>query len=430
MNFGKNCNLGEVDFNTIIGNCNKSDNIIDERRFFYYGVDFVYLGKLYEIISENVTEFRRTSYGNIKYKLVDIIWLVFVCVFAGCTNVKEMYFYAIDNIAFFRLVTPLENGVPSYYTFLRILSRVDPQQIAACREKWLDLLPILPFEDLLKPPPLNGRPMTVLAQDGKKINGSGCKIQGQKSVYVVTLVNSCSGRVIYEVTVDSKTNETTANPRLIRLVGKIENTVITFDAMGCHKELIHIITMLGGHITVQIKANKGRLFDEIKAAFEYRFKKDELFSHKHSRHYFVNRSVIYTNDMECFKNLKALGDIKSVACVICEGYRDGSIFYERHYYINTYDDKDLFLFCISKHWSAIETGVHRYLDNDFGEDKCKVRTGNAPFVLNIIRKASISLNKRALMNPDNKRLSMKTILCKIHRDFGVIESIASTGTLS
>ena len=430
MNFSKLSNVDKGNTNVIIDNINKDGNVIDPKRVFYYSRDFTYSEKLYEIISMNVTEFRRTTYGHIKHKLSDIVWIIFICVFAGCTNVKEMYFYAVDNLNLFRLVIPLENGIPSYHTILRTLSRVDPQQIAACRDKWLDLLPKLPFEDVLKPPPLNGEPVSVLAQDGKKINGSGCKTQQQKSTHVVTSVNSCSGRVVAEVTVDSKSNEITANPALIRSIGDMSNTVTTFDAMGCQKDLIYVITESGGHITVQIKSNQRRLFDEVKAGFEYRFIYEELVSYLHSKYYFVNRFLTYTNDMKYFKNLKDLGDIKSVARLRCEGYRDGALFSENHYYINTYDDKDVFLFCISRHWAAIETGIHRYLDKDFGEDKCKVRTGNAPFVLNIIRKAAISLNKRALRNPDNKNLSMKTILCKINRDFGVIESIASTGTVA
>ena len=58
-----------------------------------------------------------------------------------------------------------------------------------------------------------------------------------------------------------------------------------------------------------------------------------------------------------------------------------------------FDSKDLFIEVSRRYW-AIENELHYIEDTAYEEDKCKVRKGNGPTVLNIIRKTGVTIFRR------------------------------------
>ena len=63
-----------------------------------------------------------------------------------------------------------------------------------------------------------------------------------------------------------KSREITAIPQLLELLD-LEGTVITIDAMGTQQEIARQVIDGGGDYVLALKANQGRLFEEVQESF-------------------------------------------------------------------------------------------------------------------------------------------------------------------
>ena len=66
---------------------------------------------------------------------------------------------------------------------------------------------------------------------------------------------------------------------------------------------------------------------------------------------------------------------------------------EQRYFITSLDDVELFRRAVRSHW-AIENELHWRLDVTFREDESRIRRGNAPHNLGVIRHMAMNLLKR------------------------------------
>ena len=66
--------------------------------------------------------------------------------------------------------------------------------------------------------------------------------------------------------VDTKSNEITALPELLKLLD-LQDKVVTIDAMGCQTELAQAIVTGGGDYVLAVKGNQPTLHAEVQAAF-------------------------------------------------------------------------------------------------------------------------------------------------------------------
>jgi predicted transposase YbfD/YdcC len=79
----------------------------------------------------------------------------------------------------------------------------------------------------------------------------------------------------------------------------------------------------------------------------------------------------------------------------------------RYYLLSQNLSAEKALAAIRSHW-GIENKVHWILDVAFGEDQCKIRKGNAPQNLAIMRHMALNLLKILKKNtPKLKRISIK-----------------------
>ncbi len=63
------------------------------------------------------------------------------------------------------------------------------------------------------------------------------------------------------------------------------------------------------------------------------------------------------------------------------------------YYISSRPaDAAALLALVRGHW-GVENGLHRTLDMQFREDDCRMRTGNAPAVMGILRRTALNMVK-------------------------------------
>jgi predicted transposase YbfD/YdcC len=83
--------------------------------------------------------------------------------------------------------------------------------------------------------------------------------------------------------------------------------------------------------------------------------------------------------------------IRSIGVI--EDWRDinGKESIDRRYYVSSLPaDVEAFAFVARAHW-GIENGLHHVLDVTFREDACRIKGGNAPENISVIRKIALTL---------------------------------------
>ena len=71
----------------------------------------------------------------------------------------------------------------------------------------------------------------------------------------------------------------------------------------------------------------------------------------------------------------------------------GRVSFEQRYYITSLGDAKSFQRAVRSHW-GIENGLHWRLDVTFREDESRIRRGNAPHNIGVIRHVAMNLLKR------------------------------------
>lgn len=170
--------------------------------------------QLIERLSE-LTDTRR-QWGNLRHKLVDIVFIGLVSVICGGTDFEHMEDTGYGKEEWFRERLELPNGIPDSDTFRRVFERLNPKELAEILQETVDV---------------EGK---VLAIDGKTICGSA---NNQHRAYHVISAWVAENQItLGQLAVAQKSNEITAIPELLDMLDILGSTV-TIDAMGCQKQI-------------------------------------------------------------------------------------------------------------------------------------------------------------------------------------------------
>ena len=78
--------------------------------------------------------------------------------------------------------------------------------------------------------------------------------------------------VLGQVKVDSKSNEITAIPELLKVLS-LRGCIVTIDAIGCQKEIVKLIAQQEADYVITLKKNQGSLYKRVEALFSASTKK-------------------------------------------------------------------------------------------------------------------------------------------------------------
>jgi predicted transposase YbfD/YdcC len=224
---------------------------------------------------------------------------------------------------------------------------------------------------------------------------------------------SSSGVVLGQVSVDEKSNEITAIPKLLSAL-ELAGCLITIDAMGTQREIASQILEAGADYTLALKGNQKSLHDDVLATFSTKvasdFEADQLQSkveHKHGRgvirQYFMIDDIVDLQAKHQWPGLQSIGLTRSIRTI------SSGLVVEERFYLNSYRGSiEKFAHAVRAHWS-IENNLHWCLDASlFNEDKSRVRAGNAAENLAVLRHMALNLHKK---NPQKRSLRAKAMLC-------------------
>jgi len=190
-----------------------------------------------------------------KHKLIDIIIIALCSMMCGMKGWEEIELFAKAHIDWFKTFLELPNGIPSHDTFYRVFSRINNKEFNQAMLRWVEELNLN----------VEGE---VVAIDGKTLRGSFDTATGKGALHMVSAWTEGTNLVLGQVPVESKKNEITSIPILLRMLN-LKGAIVTIDAIGCQKEIVNIIREeKDADYVLALKKNQPTLYNEVEDLFK------------------------------------------------------------------------------------------------------------------------------------------------------------------
>lgn len=321
---------------------------------------------------------RRTTKGNIKHSLPEILFLTLSAVISGCNTWCLIEEFGKLKIDWLRKFHPYASGTPSHDTLGAFFSALDSKKFSKCFINYAASIATHTQGD-------------VVALDGKTVKGVGSTSK-KYPIHIVTAFCSKNLLSLAQETVDEKENEIVAIPRLLELI-TLKGCIVTIDAMGCQKEIAKKIREREANYILQVKENQPNLKEQIIKLFRRKTNRETAVSYDCGHGRIEKRTceviddLTFMDDREQWKDLKTIVRIKSDR-EIKETQKYSTNY---RYYISSLPiDAQLINKSIRSHW-AIENNLHWNLDVIFKEDHQLKRKGDSVKNFNMMTKVALAL---------------------------------------
>jgi len=320
---------------------------------------------------------------NVCYPFYGCLLMVLAATLAAASSIKAIQEYIQQKTA---LLCPLIgiSQPPSYSSLWWIITRTNPAALNQVFIGWIKNV-AASLESGIR----------NISIDGKTLRGAK-----DRPVHYVSAFENNSGLLLGQLKTEEKSNEITTIPELLKVID-VDGALVTIDAMGCQKEIVHDIRERGGHYIIALKGNQGNLhaealnfFDQARSA-DYQdvpCSRATTANIGHGR--IEKREIVVTTDLqwlECrneWRDLTTLIEIKSTRTI------KGKTTEESRYYISSKRMKaEEAGSGIRTHW-GIENKLHWVLDVVFGDDKSRANAGHAAENLGLFRRMAYCLLKQ------------------------------------
>ena len=321
-----------------------------------------------------------------RHNLCDMIAIALCAVICGAESWEDVAEYGRQKEAWLKTFLRLPNGVPSHDTFNRLFRLLKPKPFQACFQRWMQGL-------------VEATEGRVVAIDGKTLRHSFDRAADKSALHMINAWAVANGVSLGQRAVDGKSNEITAVPELLKLL-ELEGAIVTYDAMGCQKEIAQAIRDEGADYLLAVKDNQPRLFEDVMASFVDAFEGERGESYRllttndkgHGRE--ERREYVVVGDLSKIRDRHLWPDLHSLAMVCSERTLDGKTATETRDYISSCTGSVRQIAgAIRGHW-GIENGLHWSLDVTFGEDAHCLRKDHGPENMAMLRRAALSLVKQ------------------------------------
>ncbi|MGC4744305.1 ISAs1 family transposase [Micromonospora sp. DT201] len=197
---------------------------------------------------------------GVRYPLAGLLVVAVCAVLAGASSFAAItdWLHDLDEQAQDRL--GFARGVPVGTTVWRLLTRLDADLLSTVLASWLRTR-----ARPAAPPPKRYR--TVIAVDGKTLRGTRRPDGGH--VHLLSALDTSTGVVLAQVTVEAKSNEIPAFAPLLNAIetvlGSLVGLLFIADAPHTQTAHAHEIAARGAHLMIPAKGNQPTLFKQLKA---------------------------------------------------------------------------------------------------------------------------------------------------------------------
>jgi predicted transposase YbfD/YdcC len=324
------------------------------------------------------------------HKLIDIITITLCAVICGAEGWTDIENYGNSKLSWLKTFLELPNGIPSHDTFGRVFSLLDAGQFQKAFYEW-----VWAVNEIVQ-----GQIINI---DGKRLGGSGDKVLGKRAIYMVSAWAEENELVLGQRKVDTKSNEITAIPELLKILA-ISGCIVTIDAIGTQTQIAETIREAQADYVLSVKENQGHLFEDISVLFAVdqadnfkyaAFEHDKTVNKGHGR--IEIRECWSTSDpayLNLIRGKENWTGLQSIAMVACTRILAGKETKTLRYYISSLpSDAKRLLHIVRRHW-AIENELHWVLDVALNEDHSRVRIDQAPENLAVLRHLALNLLKQ------------------------------------
>jgi predicted transposase YbfD/YdcC len=327
---------------------------------------------------------------KVLYPLMEILLLALAATIAGADDFVETTLWGEKNLPFLRRFLPYANGIPSHDTLCDVFAAINPELFKTCFLAWVDELrdPSIP---------------ELIAIDGKTSRRTHDRGKGRKPLHLVSAWAAGQRLVLGQQATEEKSNEITAIPLLLKKLD-LTGAIVTIDAMGTQTKIARTIRDGGGHYVLALKDNWPATHAEVAMLFDkpppgVTFESHETLDGGNGRiavrRHTVCTEVDWMSGDRRYPGEPRFPDLAMFGRVETEVERDGKIERETRLYLcSTVLGAEMFARVVRGHW-GIENRLHWMLDMVFREDLTRLRSGNAPENMAIVRHVALNLLSRA-----------------------------------
>ena len=313
------------------------------------------------------------------YSVEEILLLTFCAMVAGCDSWEDIELFGKTKIVFLRKYLAYKHGVPSDDTLRRFFRALDAEVFEKYFIEW-----VASFQLNLA--------QKVVAIDGKvsrrSFDGDG------QPMHLISAFVSELGITLGQLKTKDKSNEITAIPELIEMLD-LNHTIVTLDSMGCQKKIVEKIRDKKADYVIGLKGNQGTLNEDVGLFFKEKQNNSALISSTtfdkghgrlETRLCTVAQDIAWLRERHPdWKDLKSIIEIESAREI------KGAITTEKRYYISSLLENPAKISEVIRQQWGVENQLHWVLDIVFSDDQSRIRKGNAPRNIAIVKKSVLNL---------------------------------------
>ena len=336
------------------------------------------------LILSEVEDPRKPS-CNFQYSLTTILFISLTGVLCGAKDWEEIVQAAHGMTDWFSKYVDISSGIPSNQTLKRVISLIPTESLRRLLENLKSTF--------------GGIQEDIIAIDGKTLRGSRGWTEESKPLHLLHAWSTECGVCLGQVSVDEKSNEITAFPKLIDSL-ELKGTIITADALNTQKKAVSAIIRKKADYVLPVKKNHKGLYEDIKLLFEGGDQKEfkgvdaaqiESLDKSAGR---VEERYYELIDIENLESPKEWVGCSSVGRVTRKRTKKGKTSTETCFYITSLDlDIEKFSKSVRRHW-GVENGLHFALDVVFNEDKHRYQDKIGAANLSLLRKVALGILKK------------------------------------
>jgi predicted transposase YbfD/YdcC len=341
-----------------------------------------------------------------RHLLLDVLVIGVLATLCGVDEWEGIEDFAVEEEAWLRTFLELPNGVPSHDTFNRIFRMIDVGAFNACFLEWVKALRKKVSKD-------------VVAIDGKTLRGSGD--DEQSPLHMVSAWSVENRMVLGQRSVDTKSNEITAIPQLLKVL-ELKGCIVTIDAMGCQKNIAKEIVAGKADYVLAVKANQEGLHQATQALFA-RLDAGEAMTHATSESTEKGHGRTAHRKVTTLEAVRVLPEhilfawpkLETLVRIQSKTRREGKMVEEERFYISTLPAQaaEAIGEAVKSHW-GIENQLHWVLDVAFNEDRNRTRKGSAPESGALLRHITLNLLRQ---DPTKRSISKRRMKAALSREY-------------
>jgi predicted transposase YbfD/YdcC len=345
---------------------------------------------------------------RVLYPLPEILLLVLCATLSGMEDFVEVRLWGEQRIDFLRRFLPFERGLPAHDTLNDVVNALDADLFKTLFANWVDTL--------------RQADPDIIAIDGKTSRRSHARARGREPLHMVSAWATRQRLVLGQEAVDRKSNEIVAIPLLLERL-ELAGALVTIDAIGTQIEIANKIVAGGGDYLMALKANRPVLHQDVVAFFDNpaadmleprHMTTDADHGRIEERRHTVCHQVDWLFSDRRYADEPRFPHLAMIGVVENRVERSGAIATERRYYLSSAKlDAKTFAAAVRAHW-GVENRLHWVLDVVFHDDLARLRTGNGPQNMSIVKHMAMNL----VRNPKDKHsLKVRRKLANLNPEY-------------